>query len=214
MEHSQAIQYWDEKARSDPDEKSVKVNPQNDYTFVDADFMLRHTNEGSEILDLASGTGLSINKYYENVGHIDAVEMFPEFSKFIVNAPNVDVFNESITDFTIDKMYDIVSMFGIVQYFNESEIRDLYVKYREYLKPGGKLIVKNQFGVNGDVTVSGVSEELNMPYYSEYRHLDKEIDILRSVGFTAIRAVDIYPPEANRWDNTHFYAIVSSVDAT
>lgn len=102
-------------------------------------------------------------------------------------------------------------MFGIVQYFGESEMRDLYVKYKEYLKTGGKLIVKNQFGVKEDVTVSGMSKEIGKVYYSEYRHLDKEVSLLKSIGFSDVITTDIYPPEANRWDNTHFYAIVASI---
>ena len=29
------------------------------------------------------------------------------------------------------------------------------------------------------------------------------------IGYKNIEIVDIYPPEANRWDNTHFYSIVA-----
>lgn len=210
--NERAVQYWRIKADDNPDEKTVKVNPQNDYTDTDASFILEHTDSASDILDLASGTGLTLNKYYENIGHIDAVELFPELSKFIVEADNVDVYNADIAKFEPRKQYDAILMFGIVQYFNEDEIRELYSKYKDALKPSGKLLIKNQFGVNGDVEVSGVSEELQTEYLSQYRHIDKEQRILRSVGFGAVRAVDIYPPEANRWENTHFYAIVATLN--
>lgn len=210
MDHSQAIQYWQDMADSNPNEKTAKVNPQNDYTTVDAEFIMQYANKNSEILDLASGTGMAISKYFEKIGHIDAVEVFPEFTKFIPKSRNISIYNESITAFTPSKKYDLVLMFGIVQYFNEDEIRNLYVKYKDCLKPTGRLIIKNQFGVKEDVNVSGVSEELNKAYYSQYRHLDKELRTLRSVGFNTDEVVDIYPAEANRWDNTHFYAIVAT----
>lgn len=209
MNHNEAIQYWKDMANNNPDEKTAKVNPQNDYTAVDAEFIMKYADKASEILDLASGTGLAISKYYKKVGHIDAVEAFSEFTKFIPKSPNIDIFNESIVDFEPKKQYDLALMFGIVQYFNESEIKDLYTKYKKCLKTSGKLIIKNQFGIKKDVVVSGVSEELGKPYYSEYRHLDKEVELLKSIGFKALNVFDVYPSEANRWDNTHFYAIVA-----
>jgi SAM-dependent methyltransferase len=208
MNHNEAIQYWKDMAADNPDEKTAKVNPQNDFTSLDANFIMKYADKNSEILDLASGTGMTINKYYEKVGHIDAVEIYPEFTKFIVKSTSINVFNESIADFVPNKKYNLILMFGIVQYFNEEEIQDIYIKYIDSLKPGGKLIIKNQFGVNKDVSVSGISKELNRPYYSEYRHIDKEVDILKSTGFSWVEVVDIYPTEANRWDNTHFYALV------
>lgn len=198
-------------AHNNPDKKTAKVNPQNDYTEIDAKFIMKYANKDSVILDLASGTGMAISRYYEKVGHIDAVEVFTEFTKFIPRSPNIDIFNKSIVDFEPGKKYDLVLMFGIVQYFNESEMDALYKKYKKCLKPTGKLIIKNQFGVKEDVVVSGMSKELGRVYCSQYRHLDKEMNMLRSIGFDKVKVFDVYPTEANRWDNTHFYAIVASL---
>lgn len=209
MKHKDTMKYWEDMAHNKPNRTTVKVNPQNDYTAFDADFIMKHANDSSEILDLASGTGLAIDKYYNAVGHIDAVELFPEFSKFITESPNISVFNDDVTKFSPIKKYDLILMFGMVQYFSESEIKSIYKRYKKYLKPSGKLIIKNQFGVKKDVVVSGLSKELNKPYYSEYRHIDKEVATLSSIGFTTVKVHDIYPPEGNRWDNTHFYAIVA-----
>lgn len=211
IDNSKAIEYWEEMAKSNPNEVTAKVNPQNDYTTLDAEFIMNYADSETEILDLASGTGMAISKYYERVGHIDAVEMFPEFSKFIPNSTKIEIFNESIVEFEPAKKYDLVLMFGVVQYFNDIEIRDLYTKYKKCLNSTGKLIIKNQFGVKEDVIVSGISEELQKNYHSQYRYIEKEIKLLNSVGFSAVKVFDIYPPEANRWENTHFYAIVASV---
>ena len=209
MKHRDTMTYWEDMAHSNPSETTVKVNPQNDFTGLDAEFITNYTDRKSDVLDLASGTGLIVNKYHNMVGSVDAVELFPEFSRFITKAANVNIFNDDIASFSPKKDYDLILMFGIVQYFNEGEIFDIYNKYRKNLRPLGKLIVKNQFGVKDDVTVSGVSEELHRPYFSEYRHIEKEVRILKSIGFSAVGVHDIYPPEANRWENTHFYAIVA-----
>ncbi len=208
MNNKEAIKFWKEKSRNNPTEKTIKVNPVNDYTQVDADFILKYSTPKSTILDLASGTGLTINKYYDKVGHITAVEMFEQFSKFIIKSPKVDIINEDISNFSTDKHFDIINMFGIVSYFNESEIRTLYSKYKNYLNETGVLLIKNQFGVNENVIVNGFSEELKTDYFSEYRFVDLEVAILKEVGFKSVQVVDIYPPEANRWNDTHFYALV------
>lgn len=209
MDNNKALEFWKTLASSNPDEKTVKVNPINDLTHIDANFILRYVNENTDILDLASGTGLTINRLYDKVRHIDAVELFPEFSKFIKSNPKITVINQDIVEFQTEKKYDIITMFGIVSYFNEEDIKKIYYKYFDTLKPGGKLIVKSQFGVKEDVEVSGFSQELQKDYFSLYRHLEKEVKILESVGYKNIDVVDIYPPENNRWDNTHFYAIVA-----
>ena len=72
------------------------------------------------------------------------------------------------------------------------------------------IIIKNQFGVEETVEVAGYSEENKTNYYSQYRTIAKETEILEKVGFSNIKTYDIYPKKANRWDNTHFYALVAT----
>lgn len=211
MSNKLAKEYWEKKAGDNPTPTTIKVNAVNDFTQIDADFIMKYASNDSVILDLASGTGLTINKYYEKVGRIVAVELCRQFSDFIVKSPKIEVVNCDLANFDTDERFDIVNMFGIVSYFDEKEIIGLYRKYKSYLKPTGRLLIKNQFGVNDDVVVNGYSEELKMNYYSEYRHLDKEVEILKNVGYKDIQVIDIYPPEANRWTNTHFYAIVANL---
>lgn len=209
MENRNSLEYFANMAKSNPDEKSVKINKFNDFTDIDAAFIAKYIDEDTELLDLASGTGMIVNKLYNKVKKITAVELFQEFTKFIVKAPNVEIINEDIVGFKPTQTYDVITMFGVVQYFNEEEVKPLYKKYIEVLTNKGKLIVKSQFGQKEDVTVSGYSNELKSQYYSQYRHIQKEMDILKAIGFKNIQAFDIYPPECNRWENTHFYAIVA-----
>jgi cyclopropane fatty-acyl-phospholipid synthase-like methyltransferase len=209
MNNQSAKKYWQAMANANPNEKTIKVNTVNDFTQIDADFIMQYADANSEILDLASGTGLTINKYCDRVKHIDAVELFENFSKFISKTNKISINNFDILNFIPEKCYDIITMFGILHYFSEEEAIQIYSKYLNYLKPTGKLIVKQQFGIKEDVNVSGYSEELKRNYFSQYRHIDKEQKILKSIGYKNIEVVDIYPPECNKWDNTHFYAIVA-----
>jgi cyclopropane fatty-acyl-phospholipid synthase-like methyltransferase len=209
MNNKRAKEYWGKMAANNPTPKTVKVTSCSDFTHLDADFIMKYADKNSEILDLASGSGLIINKIIDKVKKMVAVELYEGFSQYIQKADNIKVVHESIDRFETDEIYDLITMFGISQYFNCDEIKQIYKKYLNNLKETGKLIIKNQFGVKEDVDVSGYSEELKENYYSQYRHIDKEVKILETIGYKNIEIVDIYPPECNRWENTHFYAIVA-----
>jgi 16S rRNA G527 N7-methylase RsmG len=143
------------------------------------------------------------------VDHITVVEPFSGFTKYIVKSENVEIFNQTIHEFEPRKQYDLITIFAVMHYFNEDESTAIYKKYYPFLKEKGKLIIKNQFGVNEDVIVDGYSEEQKKEYFAHYRYIHKEVKILENIGYKHIEVVDIYPPECNRWDNTHFYAIVA-----
>ncbi|HEC1751902.1 TPA: class I SAM-dependent methyltransferase [Campylobacter lari] len=206
-----ALEFYTHIANTKDSPQSVKLTNNTDYTDIDANFILKYSSKSSKILDLGSGTGLIVNKLYDKISHIDCVEFYKEFSKFIVQSPNINIYNQLLQDFCIEKKYDLITIFGVMQYFNEQEAIKLYKKYFSYLKKDGKMIIKNQFGLKEDVIVDGYSVEQNTNYYSEYRHIYKEINILKEIGFKDVEYYDIYPPECNRWENTHFYAIVASI---
>lgn len=210
MNNELCLGFWKSKAENNPTIKTSKVSDINDFSEIDKDFILKYVNKETKILDLAAGTGITLNKYYDKVSEVTAVEKYKQFSDFIVKAPNITVINEDISVFEPQNQYDVILMFGIVSYFNRDEIEKIYQKYLKYLKPNGKLIIKNQFGINEDVIVANYSEELGCDYFSEFRQIQSEINMLKTLGLNKNELIDIYPPECNRWGNTHFYAIVSS----
>ena len=162
------------------------------------------------MLDLGAGTGLLANKIYDKVKKVVAVEPFEEFTKYIVKADNIIIKNETIQNYAFDDTFDAILLFGVVQYFNKEEVIKIYNKCKYALKPDGVLIIKNQFGILEDVVIDGWAENLKKYYISEYRQIDSEINLLKDNCFSCVEKFDIYPAECNRWDNTHFYAIVAS----
>lgn len=190
--------------------QTPKLAHNTDFTDLDANFILQFCKPTSTILDFGTGTGLIVNKLYAKVAHIDCVEPQKNFSRFIVQADNITVHNCTAAAFDTAKQYDVVTLFGLMNYFAEEEAVVFYRKIKKFLKDNAILIVKNQFGIAEDVIVDGFSEEQKMNYYSSYRKLEKEISILSSLGYANIRQYDIYPSEANRWPNTHFYAVTAS----
>ena len=209
MRNTQALNFFRDMAKNQEDNpKSVKLACNMDCTELDSNFIMRYANKNTSILDIGTGTGLIINKIYNHIKNVDCVEPYPEFTKFIVKSENVTVINENFFDFMTDKIFDLITIFGTMHYVNEEEAIEIYRKSDSLLRRGGHIIIKNQFGINEDVTVSGYSEEQKTDYFAQYRHINKEVSILKDVGFKNTNVVDIYPPEANRWNNTHFYAIV------
>lgn len=191
-------------------QNSVKLANNTDFSDIDAKFILKYANEKSHILDLGSGSGLIVNKIYPYVDKIVCVDKFKEFTKFIAKEQKITIYNEDLFDFDTKEKFDIISAFGIMHYVNEEEAQVLYKKYQQFLKPQGIFIIKNQFGINETINISGYSQEQKRDYYSQYRWIEREKEILISLGHRIVEVCDIYPPEANRWDNTHFYAIVAS----
>lgn len=211
MNNKNALKFFENmsiKAKDNPN--CVKLAHNTDFTDIDADLILGYANYDTSILDIGTGTGLIVNKIYDKVKSINCLEPFKEFTQYIVKSPNISIINDSIFEFKTNKQFDLITIFGSMHYFNREEAEKIYNIVYPLLNKGGKLIIKNQFGVDEDVIVSGYSEEQKTNYFASYRHINKEVALLESLGYKNTEVIDIYPPEANRWDNTHFYAIVAS----
>lgn len=180
-------------------------NKSKDFTYYDVEFLKKFCNKEKILLDLGSGTGLTINNLTNCFKKIIAVEKYKEFSKFIDQ--KIEIINTNIKDLNFQNFrFDIVTLFGVMNYFSYEEAKELYKNI--YNSFNGVLIIKNQFGIKDDVIVDSYSEELDNYYYSEYRYIEKEKELLENIGFKIKNIVDIYPKEFNRWNNTHFFAIV------
>jgi hypothetical protein len=118
------------------------------------------------------------------------------------------IINEDVLTFLPSKKYNLITAFGLLNYFSYVEAEAIYQMVFNGLKKSGKFILKHQMGVTEDVLIKGYSSELGCDYYSNYRWIENELNLLRDVGFKISEVVDIYPPEFNRFDNTHFFAIV------
>ena len=199
--------YYDKLAKK-ADNPLITRNKAKDFTKYDVEFLKKFGDKNKILLDLGSGTGLTINNLIDDFKEIIAVEKYREFSKFIDK--RIKVIEADLKEFDFNLKFDIVTLFGVMNYFSFDEARELYKKI--FNSFAGIMIIKNQFGVNEDVVVDGFSQELNSYYFSEYRHIEKEIDLLKNIGFEIKEVVDIYPKEYNIWKDTHFYAIVAYKD--
>ena len=150
-----------------------------------------------------------------------------KFLKYGLN--RVQGWKKSMEDFTLDfaekepeKLQNIFGIFDghggteVPKYLSENFFQ--FLKNNENFKIGKykEALTETFFELDKSFTtketqklLSKYSEELKENYCSEYRLLNKELRLLSEIGYKIKYTIDIYPPEANRWDNTHFYAIVA-----
>lgn len=209
MSNKQIHDYY-EKMASKIQSPIETRNKAKDFSQFDIGFMLRHASPDKTLLDLGAGTGLLVNHLVGKFKHIHAVEKYGNFAKFIKQDPTVTVTVEDVLAFDTKEKYDIVIAFGLLNFFSEEEAKRMFRKVYDFSGPKGMAVLKHQMGVNETVVVNGFSEELQQPYYSEYRHVEREKELLLEAGFAKVEVVDIYPAEYNRWPNTHFYALVAT----
>lgn len=185
-------------------------NKAKDFSKYDVDLLKRLSGQEKSLLDLGSGTGLLINNLHENFKNILAVEKYPEFSRFIDCSKNIEVKNIDLLQFETSNRFDVISAFGVLNFFSGDETVELYRKIIRAMHPDSIFVLKHQMGIKDDVVIEGWSDELQCDYYSEYRHVDRERAILRECGFNVDEQLDIYPDEYNRFENTRFFAFVCS----
>ncbi len=200
-------EYWGElsKVISNPEETK---NKRVDTTDIELEFLKKYCDQSTTILDLGSGSGLIINKLLPSVKSITAVEKFEGFSKFISTDPNMLVINADLIGFKIRKEYNIVLCTGVGQCFPRNEMKDIYSNIVDMLDDKGYFISRMHCGIKEDVMVEGFSEELGTDYFAEFRSVDKEVELIKEVGFSEVELVDFLPDSINVWDNTrHYYFI-------
>lgn len=200
-----SIKFYKKIASKINNAKDVKLMPKNDNTSYDIEFIRKYAN--GSLLDLGSGTGLIVNNLIDDFKLIMAVELFEEFSKYIKKDKKITIVNENLLSYKSNIKFDTATMFGVAHHFNSEESLLIYQNVYSVLNENGIFILKNQFGVEKTKTVT-FSEELGDEYFAQYRELKFEISRLTSIGFRDIEVVDIYSKEANRWGDTHFYALV------
>lgn len=200
--------YWKNLSVKITDPTQTK-NKRPDTSDLERDFILEYFQKEDDIVDIGSGSGLIINKLYNNVNSIIAIEKFEGFSKYIVDSPNVLVINADLKDFKIRKQFDGVLCTGVSQCFSLEEMIPIYKNMFAMLKEGGTFIMRMHCGLQEDVIIDGYSDELQTNYFASYRKLDSEIKTLKSTGFKEIQTFDIFPDTLNVWENTRHFMFVA-----
>ena len=184
-------------------------NKAPDFSIYDIEMVRSYGNERkAKLLELGAGTGLMTNELSGYFSEIVAVEKYKEFAKFIKAERNVHIIVEDLLCFEPVEKFDVVTSFGLMNFFNEKEAHYIYRIAYDSLNKNGTLIVKHNMGLLEDVYVDKISDELNTYYFSIYRTLENEKKLVSDIGFIIEDVIDIYPDKFNRYSNTRYYAII------
>ena len=207
MDKGKIDSFW--TARTKIEDPRIATNYRDDGRLeYDIALVEKHLTQDARILDLGAGTCTLARRFLDTCEQVVAVDKFDAFFGKVPEHPKLRKIRADVSDFSIDETFNLILLFGVVNFLSSNEERRLYGSCAKMLGQGGTFIVKNQCGVREDVVVDSYSEELGAHYYANYPAVDGQRERLSE--YFKVELLDIYPAELNRWENTHFYAFVCS----
>jgi len=174
----------------------------------DVEFVNSYIPAGGVCLDLCCGTGMMTIEIAKKAQKVYAVDFNETFIKQIKDDPRIIKVVSDASDFCIDERFDVITIFGAIQYNTGNDVKKIYENCYRMLKEKGVLIISGQWGNKEKVIVDKFSQELQKQYFAEYRTINEETVTLNSIGFDT-ETVTILPERFNHYDNTHFSGIVA-----
>lgn len=200
--------FWRKRAQMNDQYTSARLYNDERLNY-DLKLIKGYLTNASYVLDLGCGSCIITNEIESIVQHITAVDKYGDFFRFCIKSNKIKTIQADIVDFKIQQEYDLILIFGVNNYITAQQAQNVYNNCFNMLKNNGILIVKHQMGEVEDVFVDNYSDDLECWYTAEYRSVSNEKTMLEQAGFI-VEVKDIYPPEMNRWENTHFYALIGA----
>ena len=155
---------------------------------------------GQQILDLGAGHCAWSSVFARIVAHVDAVEYSAGMiglARRNIEAEglkNITLHHGAAQDFNSDRRYDIVLLSGLAIYLNNDELATLLRRIQGYLKPGGRVILRDSTGKEAPLTIRNrYSEELDANYSAHYRTSEQYIACFVEHGFVIQRHQNMFP---------------------
>ncbi len=197
--------FWN--ARTRIQDRRIATNYRDDGRLqLDVDFVRNYVSVNSSVLDMGAGTCTLSIKLLPFTRKVVAVEKFAGFLHGLQQHENLQCIVSDVVEYQSAERFDVILLFGVANFLTICDELRLYENISSLLSYQGTLIVKNQCGVAKEVVVDKYSEELQQHYHARYPHVDSQHEILGK--FFDVERLDIYPPNLNRWQDTHFYAFV------
>lgn len=207
LDKARIDKFW--QARTQVADARIATNYREDGRLqLDYALVRSYITAETRVLDLGAGTCTLSALLESEVASVLAVDKYPDFLKHAPKTKNFSTQCADVAEFRSNESFDLILLFGVVNFLTVDEEAELYQRCLEMLDSGGTFIVKNQCGVSQELVVDKYSEELNSHYHARYPAFQHQYEQLSRLF--SVTAVDIYPPEINRWEDTHFYAFVCS----
>ena len=161
-----------------------------------------------EGLDIYQGSILDLGAIAKHLSERFNVTAVDYIGDYVCALPNwITGICCDLRDFRINQKFDVILLFGILNYLKDDLAVDLLDRCRGMLKDNGTILVKHQCSRSSeDVVIEKFSEELGDHYNAIYRSVDKELGFYSKIGNISVH--DPYSSEYNRWLDTFFKLFV------
>lgn len=170
-----------------------------DLAAVNLELTQRYMPNGGRLLDLGCGDGASSAGLSGVL--VDYVK--PKALKLSAGQQFVQ---SDLREFSTDEKFDVVTLYDVVVYFDRESIERLYHKCYGFLKSGGVLLIKHQWGKIDDIFGDASPEAIESHYKPAYLAIEVHLKLLRRAGFD-IETLDL-PVVNNQGDGTKFKLFV------
>lgn len=144
------------------------------------------------ILDIGSGSGQLSKSIKREGDKLIAVDQEVRFEKYFVDE-DMEFVHRSANDFDFEEHYDLILLFGVINYLTDQEISDFFSRVASMTNQNFQLIVKAQFALENECQINKFSHELNFQYSARYPHFDRFMKLL-TIFKKEIEVID-YPIE-------------------
>jgi ubiquinone/menaquinone biosynthesis C-methylase UbiE len=161
-------------------------------------FELSGAKEDSLVLDIATGTGLIAQEFYEKVGKVTGLDISRDMAKYAEGCMDEIVFCPIETLPFADNTFDACVCRQGLQF---AELDRAVPEIHRVLKPGGAVVLCHLTAYNKkDRDLTFLIQELRNPARRNYLMPDDIPDALRHQGFRDIEAIRYITDESvNKW---------------
>jgi hypothetical protein len=192
--------FW--KKRSLIDDPDISSHYKKDETInYDIKFIKKYLKPNFTVLDLGCGPMRTVSKIYKSCKHIDCVDFQSKYVEMHKKYKNTKGFVKPVQNFTIDKKYDLIIIFGVFTFFKKNEIKQTLKNLESMRHSRTIILIKDQCGLFKDVFIDKYSNVIGSRYKAYY-HYYKNNKKMYSNKFKTKIFSNIYPKKLNKFINT------------
>jgi 2-polyprenyl-3-methyl-5-hydroxy-6-metoxy-1,4-benzoquinol methylase len=152
------------------------------------------------ILDLGSGAG-ELSKSIQKPGDfLTAVDYEENFSRFFEKRDNQTFQATDLTEFESQERFDLILLFGVVNYLTKEEESKVYRVIHEHLASIGVAIIKHQVSYTDEIIINTYSNELESQYSARYPSHKEQVTELKTL-FGNVEILE-YNQKFNKFEDT------------
>lgn len=158
---------------------------------------LTNCGRPKSILDLGCGFGELSLSLLGSDDFLVAVDMGSGFATGFGSNQKANFVHSNVTEFVPNTKFNLIVLFGVVAYLNQTDEDDIYKKLSKWLHRDGIAIIKHQCGVTEEIIIDGWSAELETNYQARYPHVASQLAGLKRY-FEVVEVIS-YPEFANKF---------------